>query len=167
MANRKSLVPWRSNEAKAPAARDDFWDPFLSFRHEVDRMFDDFFEGAGWRPFGSGFGDVMPAVDVEEEEGELIVTAELPGVSQKDIEVHLSGDLLTIKGEKKFEREQRDGGSRRLERRFGSFERSIRLSFEVNDEKVDAKFSNGVLTIRLPKPPEMQRSSRRIEVRAS
>jgi HSP20 family protein len=165
MVNFKSLVPWRSHNIQSPSARDELFDPFLSFRREIDRMFDDFFEGAGWRPFG-GFPEVMPAIDLEETEKELIVTAELPGVSEKDIQVDLSGNLLTIKGEKKSEHESRTSDGHRLERRFGSFERSLRLPFEVKDEHVDAKFRNGVLTMRLPKPHDLQRSSRRIEVRA-
>jgi HSP20 family protein len=158
MVNLKSLVPWRSNTSPAPAVRDDFFDPFVNFRREVDRMFDDFFEGAGWRGSPGGTG-MMPAVDVREEEKELVVSAELPGVSEKD--------MLTIRGEKKAEREHRNGDSWRMERRYGSFERAIALPFEVKDGDVDAKFSNGVLSIRIPKPADLQRSSRRIEVKAA
>jgi HSP20 family protein len=165
MVKLKSLVPWRSHDPQVPGGRDDFFEPFVKFRREIDRMFDEFFEGERWRPFGGASG-MMPAIDVEEADNELIVTAELPGVSEKDIEVNLAGDILTIKGEKKSERETRNDDGHRLERRFGSFERSVRLPFEAKDEQVDAKFSNGVLTIRLPKPADLQRSSRRIEVRS-
>src|SRR5206468_4828926 len=90
-----------------------------------------------------------------------VVTAELPGVSEKDIQVDLAGDLLTIKGEKKSEHESRNSDGHRLERRFGAFERALRLPFEVKDEHVDAKCRNGVRTMRLPKPHDLQRSSRR------
>jgi len=109
---------------------------------------------------------MMPAVDVHEDEKGLIVTAELPGVSEKDIEVNLAGDMLTIKGEKKTESEEKKGNSTYTERRYGSFARSLRLPFEVKDEQVDAKFKDGVLTVRLPKPAEMQSQVRRIEVKA-
>jgi HSP20 family protein len=157
--NQKSLVPRRSSQE--PAAREDFYDPFMTFRREIDRMFDHFFD-ARWQPFGSG--GLMPAIDVEETDKEVVVTAELPGVTEKDIHVDLTGDMLTIKGEKKTEQESDNG--RRKERRYGAFERSIQLPFEVKDGDVDAKFSNGVLTIRAPKPADLQRPTRRIEVKA-
>ena len=95
-----------------------------------------------------------------------MVTAELPGVTDKDVEVSLAGDILTIRGEKKAEHEQKNGDSYYAERRFGSFSRSLRLPFEVRDEKVDARFKDGVLTIHLPKPADLQNSVRKIEVKA-
>ena len=152
----KSRVSRRSSQSQ-PAAREDFYNPFVTFRREIDRRFDDFFE-TGWRPFGGG---LMPAIDIEELDNEVVVTAELPGVTEKDVHVDLTGDTLTIKGEKKRES---DSGQRK-ERRYGAFERSIRLPFEVGDGEVDARFSNGVLTIRAPKPADLQRPSRRIEVK--
>jgi len=152
--NLKSLVPRRSSQEPD--------DPFMTFRREIDRMFDHFFD-ARWRPFGDG--GLMPAVDVEETDKEVVVTAELPGVTEKDIHVDLSGDMLTIKGEKKIEHDS--GNGRRKERRYGAFERSIQLPFEVKDGDVDAKFSNGVLTIRAPKPADLRRPARRIEVKAA
>jgi len=164
MVDLKSLVPWRNNSVTAPAMRGDFFDPFVNFRREVNRMFDDFFDGAGWS--GSGRSGMMPAVDVHEDEKELVVTAELPGVSEKDIEVNLAGDMLTIKGEKKSEHEHKNGDSWRMERHYGSFERVIDLPFDVKDGQVDAKFSNGVLSVRIPKPADLQRSTRKIEVKA-
>ena len=164
MVDLKSLVPWRNSSATTPAMRGDFFDPFVNFRREVNRMFDDFFDGAGWS--GSGQSGMMPAVDVHEDEKELVVTAELPGVSEKDIEVNLAGDMLTIKGEKKAERQHKDGDSWRMERHYGSFQRAIGLPFDVKDGQVDAKFSNGVLSVRIPKPADLQRSTRKIEVKA-
>jgi HSP20 family protein len=149
-----------------PATREDFFDPFVTLRREMDRMFDDFFGGSALRPAYSGWQGATPAVDIDETDKELIVTAELPGVRDKDVEVSLAGDILTIKGEKRDAREQKSGDSYYAERRFGSFSRSLRLPFELGDEKVDAKFKDGVLTIHLPKPAELQRSIRRIEVKA-
>ena len=166
MVDFKSLVPWRSDTPQVPATREDFFDPFVTLRREMDRMFDDFFGGGSLRLAPAGWQGTTPVVDVDETDKELIVTAELPGVSDKDVEVSLVGDILTIKGEKKAEHEEKDGNATYMERRFGSFSRSLRLPFEVKDEKVDAKFKDGVLTIRLPKPAEMQRSVRRIEVKA-
>lgn len=163
MVDLKSLVPWRNTNATPPAMRGEFFDPFVNFRREVNRMFDDFFESAGWN--GPGHSGTMPAVDVHEDDKELVVTAELPGVSEKDIEVNLAGDMLTIKGEKKAEREHKNGDSWRMERHYGSFERAIELPFDVKDGEVAAKFSNGVLSVRIPKPADLQRSTRKIEVK--
>jgi HSP20 family protein len=89
----------------------------------------------------------------------------LPGLDEKDFEVTVSGDILTLKGEKKAERDERNGDAHYVERRFGSFSRSVRLPFEVKDEKVDASYDKGVLTVRIPKPAELQRPARRIDVR--
>jgi HSP20 family protein len=166
----KSLVPWR-DKSQTPAGRDDFFDPFVSFRREVDRMFDDFFSsfgGRGLRPMAGGsWQGVNPVIDLDETDKELVVRAELPGLDQKDFEVTLAGDVLTIKGEKKAEHEQKDGDGYYTERRFGSFSRSVRLPFEVKDEKLDAKYDKGVLTIRVPKPAGAQKNVRRIEVKSA
>jgi len=166
MADFKALVPWRNNKSQVPVTRGDLLDPFVAFRREMDRMFDDFLDGGSFRPVLAGWQGITPALDIDETEKEMIVTAELPGVSEKDVEVSLAGDLLTIKGEKKAEHEEKNGDSTYMERRFGSFARSVRLPFEVHDEKVDATFDNGVLTIRVPKPAELQRAARKIEVKS-
>lgn len=164
-----SLTPWRERSSMPSMRRDDTLDPFMSFRREVDRIFDDFFNdfGGGLRRRGADWGAVTPTIDVAETDKDLVVTAELPGLNEKDFEVTLAGDLITIKGEKKAEQEEKKGDTTYMERRFGSFARSIRLPFEVRDEKVDARYEKGVLTIRVPKPPEAQRAMRRIEVKAA
>lgn len=164
-----SLMPWRERSSMPSTRRDDMLDPLVSFRREVDRMFDDFFNnfGRGLRATGADWRSVTPTIDVAEDDKELVVTAELPGLNEKDFEVTLSGDVLTIKGEKRAEQQEKKGGATYMERRFGSFARSIRLPFEVRDEKVDARYDKGVLTIRVPKPPEAQRATRRIDVTAA
>lgn len=166
MVDFKALVPWR-DKSQTPAPREDYHDPFLSFRREVDRMFDDFFSGFGRRSVASPFWSAAtPSMDLTETETEIVVTAEMPGLDDKDFEVTVSGDVLTLKGEKKAEHEHRNGDAYYIERRFGSFSRSVRLPFDVKDEKVDARYDKGVLTIRVPKPADMQRPARRIEVRS-
>jgi HSP20 family protein len=166
MVSFNALVPWRNNKSQTPATREDYFDPFVTFRREVDRIFDQFFDATPLRS-SNGWQGITPAVDVEETDKEMIVTAELPGVSDKDIEVNLAGDVLTIQGQKKTEREEKQSGSTYTERRFGSFIRSLRLPFEVKDAEVDASFKDGVLTVRLPKPADLQKSVRRIAVKAS
>jgi HSP20 family protein len=165
MVDFKALVPWRNNKSQPPVTREDFFDPFVTLRREMDRMFDDFF-GGGTLPSLQGGQTFTPAVDIDESDKEIVVSAELPGVSEKDVEVNIAGNMLTIKGAKKAEHEEKEGDSYYMERRFGSFVRAVRLPFEVKDEDVQAKFSNGVLTVRLPKTAEMQKAVRRIEVKA-
>ena len=164
MVDFKALVPWRS-KAQTPAPRDDYFDPFVTFRREMDRMFDDFFGGP--RANSGSWPALTPAVGIDETEKELVITAELPGVTEKDVEVNLAGDVLTIRGEKKAEHEQRNGDGYYMERRFGAFTRSVRLPFEVSDDNVQATFKDGVLTIQLPKPSELQKPVRRIEVKSA
>jgi HSP20 family protein len=162
-----ALLPWREG-SQVPAARDDFWDPMVAFRRDVDRMFDDFFNSFGERglpAFGAGWRGITPAVDVEETDKEMVITAEMPGLEEKDFEVTVAGDVLTIKGEKKAEHEQKNGNGHYTERRYGAFARSVQLPFAVADEKVDAKYDRGVLTIRVPRPAEAQKPVRRIEVK--
>ena len=168
MVDFKALVPWRNNnKPQAPATREDFFDPFVTFRREMDRMFDHFFGGSGLRHAQSGWQALTPAVDIDENEKEIVISAELPGVTEKDVEVSLAGDILTVKGEKRSQHGEKNGESTYMERRCGSFSRSVRLPFEAGEEQVDAQFSNGVLTVRVPKPAQLQRAVRPIDVKAA
>lgn len=164
-----SIIPRRAR-TNVPAERENWSDPLVSFRNEMDRVFDEFFTGFGspaTRAARGGGIDFLPVVDVSETEKDLVVTAEMPGLKEDDFEVTLVGDVLTIKGEKKEETEDKNGDSYHVERRFGSFVRSIPLPFEVKDENVDARYDKGVLTVRVPKPDDVQRSVRRIDVKAA
>jgi HSP20 family protein len=168
--NIRSLIPWR-DKSQISAMRDDIYDPFVAFRREFNRLMDDFFtpgmDGRGLAPMNGDWHVGAPAVDISETDTELLVTAEMPGLDEKDFEVTVSGDLLTIKGEKKSENEEKTGNGYYRERRYGAFTRSLRLPFEVTDEKVDATYKKGVLTIRLPKPAEAQKPVRQITVKAA
>lgn len=150
----KNLVPWKKNDQQPLVRRED--DPFYAFRREMDQVFDNFFgRGFGLTPFGSnfmeGFGEFNPRLDVTETDQEVKITAELPGLEEKDIDVSLSHDTLTISGEKKNEKEDKSENYYRLERSYGSFQRAIALPAEVDGDKVKATFKNGVLQITLPK----------------
>lgn len=166
----KAMVPWRNASKQTPATPDDFADPFVNFRREVDRMFDDFFEGFG-RPGRSsltGWSGHTPSIDLAENDNEITITAELPGIDEKDIELTVTGDLLMLRGEKKSEQEQANGDRYYAERRYGSFSRAVRLPFEVKEqEAVEANYDKGVLSVRIPKPAEQQRQVRRIEIKRS
>lgn len=164
-----SLIPWRE-KTPVPSQRDDFFDPMVTFRREVDRVFDDFARGfGGLRPFANGWRSTMPVIDVAESDNDVTITAELPGLDEKDFEVTLSGDLLTIKGEKKSAHDEKGGNgeSYYAERHYGAFSRAVRLPFDTKDEQVDAKYDKGILTVRVPKPADLQKPVRRIEVKAA
>lgn len=121
-----------------------------SLRKEMERLFDRFFEPAEMPTLG----DWSPTVDVSEDKDTITVKAELPGVEQKDIAVSLQDGMLSIKGEKRAEREEKDKRYHRVERSYGAFYRSIQLPSAVDAGKVAATFKDGVVTITLPKAPE-------------
>ncbi len=132
----------------------------------LDRFFDDL--PLTDRPASATGGlSFDPAVNVEETEDELRFSAELPGLEEEDFEITTDGDLLTIKGEKKFESTSHDNGRKRVERPRGSFERSFRVAWEIDSETVTAVYKNGVLDLVIPKPEEEQPQVRTIPVTAS
>ena len=140
-------------------------DPFAAMRREMDRLFEEMSRAFGLPRTPSGEAVLVPRVDVRETEDAVVVEAELPGVEQKDVEVEFADGVLTIRGEKKQEREERDKGYYLMERSYGSFLRRIPIPTEVEEERIEAKFDKGVLTVTLPKKPEVQ--PKKIEVRAS
>jgi HSP20 family protein len=161
MAHRE-LTPWTGGRGLSPFGRD----PFTSFRHEMDRLFDDFFSPAEARTFGgSGGGLLRPSVDIAETEKAYTVTAELPGLEQKDVELNLRDNALVLSGEKRQETSESNGGRSYTERSFGRFERVIPLGDEVDADRVEAAFKNGVLKVTLPKNPKAQDKARRIEIK--
>jgi HSP20 family protein len=144
-------------------------DPFLSLHREMNRLFDDVLRGAAVPAMtgSQGQGDVgtfvNASMNVSETEKEIRITAELPGVTEQDIDVSLDDDVLTIRGEKKFERKDEQETFHFVECSYGTFQRSLRLPFPIDPEQVQASFENGVLTVTLPKTGRQGRS-RRIQV---
>lgn len=139
---------------------------FDLLQNQIDRLFDDF--AAGWRmPMAAGGmsqpGMMMPSIDVSEVDGKFMVTAELPGVKEEDVEISVD-DMLTIAGEKKSVIESGKGDQHRSERIFGRFSRSIALPFDIDPDKVDARFENGVLTLTIEPPANQQAKQRRIPI---
>lgn len=166
----RDLIPWgRSNGNQVPSLlRDDERDPFLSLHREVNRLFDDVFRGFGSSLPTVGtpaaFGGSWPSVEISDTEKEIKVTAEVPGLEQKDIEVLLTDGVLTLKGEKRSESEDKD--RQFSERYYGRFERRIPLGVEVKEDQVDATFRNGVLTVTLPKTERAQSQVKRITIKS-
>lgn len=151
---RNRLSPYRSGG---------FGDPFVSLHREMNRLFDDIFRGSLAAPQGEQYGPggmLTPHIDVSETDKEVRICAELPGVKEDDVDVTLNDDVLTIRGEKKFERKDEKENYHFMERSYGSFQRSLRIPYRVNPDEVKADFENGVLTVSLPKSQQQDRSHR-------
>lgn len=162
----RDLIPWSRNQELAPT-REGF-DPFITFHREMNRLFDDVFRGFGslgpaGRPLMEGrFG--WPKIELGETDKALTVSAELPGLTEKDVQVEIANGILTLRGEKKAERT--DAGKYFSERFYGSFERQIPLD-GVLEDRAEASFRNGVLTITLPKSDEARSDVKRIAINKS
>jgi len=177
----KDLIPW-ARGGKAPESKEHGSNPIAQLQEEMNRVFENF-----WSRFGrdtstvgstpypmTGFGGIAfpgngttPRADVVETDGGIEVTVELPGLEQKDVEVTLTDDYLTIKGEKKVEHEESRKGYYLSERAYGAFHRTIPLPPGVDSDKAEAVFRNGVLTVKLPQSAEAQAKARRIDVKAA
>ncbi len=159
----KDLVPfWKKT---IPIRRDDFEDPLSMFRREFNRLIDDFFRDFELEPFKRRLGTFSPNINVIENNNEIKISAEVPGMDEKDIEVSINKDVLTIRGEKKEEREDKGKNYYRMERSYGSFSRSIPLPVDVDKDKAKAELKKGVLTITLPKTQEAISETKKIPVK--
>ena len=149
-------------------------DPWQNFRSEMERKFDRFGFGVPSmrRMFDlapspeTSFSFNVPAVDVTEDDKAYKIVAELPGLDEKDVEVSMTGDVLTLKGEKRQEKEEKNKNWYVSERAYGSFQRAFTLPPGVDREKIAADFVKGVLTVTLPKSAETQKQQNKIEVKA-
>jgi HSP20 family protein len=143
------------------------WKPFREvsrLRREMDRLWDDFF-GPGRRALRPLEAEWAPAIDVSETADQVMIKAEVPGMDAKNIDISLSGDILTIKGEKKSEREEKKENYHLVERSYGSFSRSLKLPAAVAADKIEASYKQGVLTITCPKKEEAKPKA--IEIKAT
>ena len=152
----RELTVWKPFGELAPF-RDFEW-----MRRDMDRLWNSFFERGTLR--SEEGGEWLPSLDVAETKNEIVVKAEVPGLEPKDIDISLSDGLLTIKGEKKQEREEKEKNYHLVERSYGSFARSIRLPNEVQSDKINASYKNGVLKIVLPKSEEAKKKEIKIKV---
>ncbi len=169
--NMRDLIPWgRSNHQAPTLYREGDQNPFLSLQRDMNRLFGDVFRSFDSRlpsmgAIGSlgGFGAPWPSVEISETDKEIRVTAEVPGLQENDIEVLLDGDVLTLKGEKRTETEDKE--RQFSERVYGRFERRIPLGMAIEEERIDAHFHNGVLTVVLPKSETAQSQVKRIPIK--
>ncbi|HEX7006529.1 MAG TPA: Hsp20/alpha crystallin family protein [Alphaproteobacteria bacterium] len=144
--------------------------PFRSLQREINRVFRDFFDDASlpdWE-FGAGFTPgIAPKMDIAETDKAFEVTVELPGIDEKDVDISVTDGVLTIKGEKKAETEEKGKNYHRIERSYGSFQRSMALPPTVDIDAIDATFKNGVLTVMLPKSAKAVEKAKKIKIKAS
>ncbi len=168
--NMRDLIPWGRNQQTPSRARDmderylsrEVGEPFLALHREMNRLFDDVFRSFDPMPLdSSGRRGAWPHLEVVETDKEVRVCAELPGLSEKDVEILLDDGLLTIKGEKRVEQE--DEGRRFSERFYGQFMRQLPVG-EVEEDQVQASFKDGVLTVTMPKTARSQEKARRIAI---
>ncbi|QLL10729.1 Hsp20/alpha crystallin family protein [Pseudomonas chlororaphis] len=179
MSNSMKKVPVTTEDkARQPSLTTDLWRPLEKLRQQVDHLFEDFNRGSGLSPFSRGLFDVeplwrrelighgLPAVDITEKDKSFEISAELPGMDQKNIELKLSNGCLIIKGEKKEDKEEKRKGYHLSERHYGSFERVFNLPKGVDADKIEASFSKGVLSISLPKKPEAMKAEKVVPIKA-
>jgi HSP20 family protein len=157
--NLRSLIPVGRDRKVA------HHDPLSSLHREVDRLFDDFTRG--WPVFGGGLitTDMLPSMDVTETDKEIEITAELPGLEEKDVEINVSDNVLSIRGEKKAEKEEKEKDYRLVERTYGSFSRTLELPPGVDPDTIKASLAKGVLTVTVPRPAPA--ATKKVEVKAA
>ena len=177
MTEAPTKVPVEVKKAERPVSTHTEWRPFESLRWEIDRLFDDVRLGSWRSPFGRASLDVepfwrgefswakVPAVDITETDKAYEVTAELPGMDERNIDVKISDGVLTIKGEKKEETEEKKKDYYLSERHFGSFQRSFTVPAGVDSDKIEANFKNGILPVSLPKTAQAQKNEKKIEIK--
>jgi HSP20 family protein len=140
-------------------------DPFAQMRAEMDRLFENFIgRGVFGSPTQWQATQLTPSIDVRENEKEIVVDAELPGMNENDVQVVVREGVLSLKGEKKSERDEKKDTYHLVERSYGSFDRSFRLPEGVNEEQIKADFNNGVLHVVVPKRPEAAKAEKKIPI---
>ena len=161
----RDLIPWgRSTNAPVPSRmRDEPASPFLTLHREMNRLFDDVFSGFGGGALGPAMrGLGWPSVEMVETDQGLRVSAELPGLDEKDVELTIDDGVLTLRGEKRAETTDKERGY--TERSYGRFERVLALPFAVEEDKAEASFKNGVLSVTLPRSAKAPERGRRIAI---
>lgn len=160
-----NLIPWRrKQEGNIVSSQSD--NTLARLRDETEALVERFFRDPWfWSEGIPAFRSALPRTDLEDTENAVTVRMELPGVDPQDVDIRVAGGLLTVRGEKKAESEQRRGSYQYVERQFGSFQRTVQLPSSADPDKVDAAFKNGVLTVTLAKRPEAK--PKRIAVRSA
>ena len=164
----RELIPWTGPRSLLFGREGDGRSLF-AIEERMARMFDDFLRDFGWEPAGllpETASVYVPRVDVTDEKDHLVLTADLPGMEVKDIDLSLTGDSVTLRGERTYEKEKEGREYYRHERSWGTFHRTIPLPCEVDAGTVDATFKNGILTVKLPKTKAEVEGHKRIEIKS-
>jgi len=159
----RDIIPFKKKNSPMVRENDD---PFSLLRRRMDEIFEDFLGYPEGRKFGASLNGFRPDADIVENDGEIKVSVELPGMDEKDIEVSIDRDSLVLRGEKREEKTDNAKGYYRMERTYGSFMRAIPLPAEIDQNKVNASFKKGVLTIRLPKSETALSRTKKIPISA-
>lgn len=163
-------MPEENNKPQTPATR--FSDPFSAMRAEMESLFNDFSLG-GFSTIPrlttplTTEGTMLPSVDVHENDKQIVIEAELPGIEEKDVDLSVQDGVLTVIGEKKFEKKEDKDDYHMMERRYGSFMRSMRLPDTADEESIDANIDKGILTVTVAKKPGAENKQRKIEISSS
>lgn len=175
-SKKAAKAPAKAKESRVPAQVEP-WPSLGLFRNEMDRLFDDFFGGfpllgrrlVEWPTTEPPmrFTFKAPQIDFSETDDRYEISAELPGLDEKDIHLEIKDGMLILKGEKKEEREEKKKDYHVTERRFGQFQRVLRVPAEVREDKIAAQFKNGVLTVTLPKSEKAKKTAKKIDIKAS
>ncbi|MFY0690517.1 MAG: Hsp20/alpha crystallin family protein [Paracoccaceae bacterium] len=173
MADTKTKLDVKKDAAAPAPAQADSWTPFGSLRHEIERLFDDF-DPMSWRePLSrrilgrEGQVELSPAMDLMEHKDAYEISAELPGMDEKDVDIKISNGALLIKGEKTEETEKEEQNYYLSERRYGAFQRRFRLPEGVDADKIEATYSKGVLRVTLPKSKDVMEKEKHVPIKAA
>ena len=160
----RDLIPWNRNNQSPMLYRDRDYDPFQSLHREVDRLFDNALRGFDLAPAFDRFngGSTWPSIEITETDNQIEVAAEIPGLDEKDVEITLQDGVLSLRGEKRTANDDKD--KHFSERFYGRFERRIAVGTDIDEDKVNAKFRKGVLTVTLPKTAKAQASAKHIAI---
>lgn len=165
-----NLTPW--SHKRVPVRREEE-QPIYTLQREMNKLFEDVFKSSSFDRFTDfpAFpaemfsGELTPRIDMVETDKEVVVKVELPGMTEKDFDISVNKDVLTISGEKKQEKEETEKGWYRMERQYGSFSRSIPLPYETEYDKAEAEYKSGILSIKLPKSAVQQKATKTIPVK--
>ncbi|SLN37188.1 Spore protein SP21 [Roseovarius litorisediminis] len=166
----KDLIPWGHDKETSRANENGTSsNPLVSLQRDINQVFEDFWHKVenGWNGDESVVGMFGPSTDVTETDKSVNVSVELPGMTEEDIDISLSGNSMTIRGEKKIEHEEEHKGVYMSERHYGSFHRTVPLPAGIDPDKAEATYKNGVLTVSLPKTEEALANIKRIPVKAA
>ncbi|HEY9785786.1 MAG TPA: Hsp20/alpha crystallin family protein [Candidatus Obscuribacterales bacterium] len=173
MTFNSNLIPWKWGKKNVPVRKEDSateYPSFFSLQQDINRVFDNFFrtfESGMMSPFwDSPSGAFQPRVEVKETDNDLHISFELPGLDEKDLDVSITDDALSVSGEKREEKEENTSGYYRMERTYGSFRRQIPFPCPIDKDKAEATFKRGVLTVKLPKAANAREHVKRITIKS-